>query len=88
MLEKIDDKSILSVNAARSKYPRSKVLFIVTDMSNMSDIKGYVFMVSRGSSTFEDLCDEDDKLQEEGFQTIILGSYENGGAIGVQYELD
>ena len=87
MLEKIDDKTILSVNAARSKYRRCKVLFIITDMSDMSDIQGYVFMVSRGNSTFKDLRNENAKLKHDGFQTIILGSYENGGAIGVQYEL-
>ena len=87
MLERIDDDSILSVNDARAKYPRSKVLFVITDMSNMSDIKGYIFMVSRGSSTYDALCDEGEKLQNNGLQTIILGSYENGGAVGVQYEL-
>ena len=81
-----DNKEILSTNMAKAKHPRSKILFIVTDMSNISDIQGYIFMVSNSSSTFEDLCNEDTRLQREGFKTIILGSYENGGGIGVQYE--
>ena len=44
-------------------------------------------MVSDDNTSFNELCDENDKLKEQGKQTIIIGSYENGGGIGVQYEL-
>ena len=87
MLKKIDNNRILSINSAREQYPKSKILFLITDMSDMSDIQGTVFMVSDDNTSFNELCDENDKLKEQGRRTIIIGSYENGGGIGVQYEL-
>ena len=87
MLKRIDNNRILSLNSAREQYPKSKILFLITDMSDMSDIQGTVFMVSDDNTSFNELCDENDKLKEQGKQTIIIGSYENGGGIGVQYEL-
>ena len=87
MLKKIDNNRILSINSAREQYPKSKILFLITDMSDMSDIQGTVFMVSEDNTSFNALCDENDKLKEQGKRTIIIGSYENGGGIGVQYEL-
>ena len=87
MLIKINTRQVLSLNTARAKYPKSKILFAITDMTNMSDIKGNVFMVSDDDASFDDLCREDRKLRDQGMQTIIAGSYENGGAIGVQYEI-
>lgn len=44
-------------------------------------------MVSDNDESFDDLCSEDRKLRSQGVQTVIAGSYENGGAIGVQYEV-
>ncbi len=38
MLKKIDNNRILSINSAREQYPKSKILFLITDMSDMSDI--------------------------------------------------
>ena len=87
MLKRVQNGQVLSLNMAREQYPKSKVLFLVSDMSDMSDIKGSVFMVSEDDTSFNELCDENDKLRNQGKQTIIIGSYENGGGIGVQYEL-
>ena len=76
MLKKIDNNRILSINSAREQYPKSKILFLITDMSDMSDIQGTVFMVSEDNTSFNELCDENDKLKEQGKRTIIIGSYE------------
>ena len=62
-------------------------MFVVTDMSDISDIKGYIFAVSMNDSSFAELLDVDREIQKDGQQTMLIGSYENGGAIGVQYEL-
>ena len=86
MLKMIDEKQIVSLDNAREKYPRTKKIFVITDMSNMSDIKGYIFAVSMNNSSFNELLEVDKKIQKDGYQTILIGSYENGGAIGVQYE--
>ena len=87
MLKKIESAQTQSLSTARSQYPKSKMIFIISDMSDMSDIKGSVFMVSDDDASFDELCGEDQKLREKGLQTIIAGSYENGGAIGVQYRV-
>ena len=87
MLRMIDNSKELSLGAARAQFPKSKLIFVITDMSNISDIKGIVFMVSDDDASFDELCREDAKLRKQGKQTIIAGSYENGGAIGVQYEV-
>ncbi|MBR2215548.1 MAG: hypothetical protein IJ849_07305 [Selenomonadaceae bacterium] len=86
MLKMIEGKKIVPLEVARSEYPKTKKIFIVTDMANMSDIKGYLYMVSEDITSFDDLCQERYKLYDKGIQSIIIGSYENGGAIGVQYE--
>ena len=70
MLKKIDNNRILSINSAREQYPKSKILFLVTDMSDMSDIQGTVFMVSEDNTSFNELCDEHDKLKEQGKNVI------------------
>ncbi len=85
MLKKIENRQILSLHSARESYPKSKIIFVITDMSDMSDIKGRVVMVSDSDDSFDELCTEDRALRNQGMQTIIAGSYENGGAIGVQY---
>ena len=85
MLTQVENKEIQSLGTARAQYPKSKIIFVVSDMSDMSDLKGSVFMVSDDDESFDELCIEDRKLRDQGFLTIIAGSYENGGAIGVQY---
>ena len=87
MLKTVSDNTVMSINAVREQYPKSKILFIITDMTDMSDIQGTVFMISDDDGSFDELCSEDEKLRNEGKQTIILGSYENGGSISVQYEI-
>ena len=35
MLKKVDNSEVLSLNAARNQYPKSKVLFLISDMSDI-----------------------------------------------------
>lgn len=87
MLIHIDDKNIMPIYDAREKYCGSKAVFVVTDMSDMSEIQGCVCAISSDSDSYSELCEFNNKLKSEGIQTIIIGSYENGGSIGVQYEV-
>ncbi|MBO6179902.1 MAG: hypothetical protein J6O04_12050 [Selenomonadaceae bacterium] len=86
MLKKMEEKRIIPLDVARTEYPKTKKIFVITDMSNIADIKGYVCAVSMDKSSFGELLDMDKKIQKDGHQTMLIGSYENGGAIGVQYE--
>ena len=87
MLKMIEGKQIVLLDVARAECPKTKKLFIITDMSDIANIQGYIFAVSMNDSSFGELLDIDKKIQKDGHQTILIGSYENGGAIGVQYEL-
>ena len=87
MLTKAKTFDIISLNTARTRIHKKKALFVVSDMSNMSDIKGYISCVSDGSDSYSDLIEEYNNTKNEEKQAIIIGSYENGGAIGVQYEV-
>ena len=53
----------------------------------MSGIQGYISAISDADDSFNELCEEEEQYRNQGIQTIIIGSYENGGGIGVQYEL-
>ena len=85
MLKRIDNNRILSLNSAREQYPKSKILFLITDMSDMSDIQGTVFMVSDDNTSFNELCDENDKLKEqgkEGHRALLMESQPSNVYVG------
>ena len=87
MLRKENTFDIISLNIARTRIPKKKALFIVSDMSDMSDIQGYISCISDGTDSYDALIEEYNRIKEQKKQAIIIGSYENGGAIGVQYEV-
>ncbi len=87
MLKENTDKKIISLNHARSQIPKMKAVFIVKDMSDMSDIKGYISFISDSKDSYSALIHEYHKMQSQHVLAMVIGSYENGGAIGVQYEL-
>ena len=87
MLTRENTIDVISLSTARSRIPKKKALFIVSDMSNMSDIQGYISCISDSSDSYKDLIEEYKQTKNEKKQAMIIGSYENGGAIGVQYEV-
>ena len=87
MLRSVEERRIVTLDDARAELPRTKKLFIITDMADISNVKGYIRAVSEDSSSFAELLKLDRAMQKEGLQTMLVGSYENGGGIGVQYEL-
>ena len=42
--------------------------------------------MSTSADSYEELYETRDKLRDEGKLCVVGGSYNNGGAIGVQYE--
>ena len=87
MLMKEKKHDIISLSTARTRIPKKKALFIVMDMSDMSDIKGYIACISDSTDSYNDLIEEYNHTKSQKKQAMIIGSYENGGAIGVQYEV-
>ena len=87
MLKRENSFDIISISSARMRIPKKKALFVVSDMSNMSDIKGYISCISDSADSYDALIEEYNHTKKEKKQAVIIGSYENGGAIGVQYEV-
>ena len=86
MLKSVE-KTVTSLNDARKNIPKMKALFVVNDMSDMSNIKGYITYISDDEGSYNELIQELHRVKRDNKQAMIIGSYENGGAIGVQYSM-
>ena len=51
----------------------------------MTDDAGYLYCVSTSEDSFGQLYKERDRLLKAGKCCVVGGSYNNGGAVGVQY---
>lgn len=69
-------------------YKNCKYLCIIDGYDKLADNNGYLYCVSTSAESFQQLIDERDRLQKEGKCCVIGGSYNDGGAIGVQYEFE
>ncbi|MBR1738110.1 MAG: hypothetical protein IJ736_14040 [Firmicutes bacterium] len=88
MLRILDCEEVVHLNSIRDNYPDSKILFLITDMSDMSDIKGKVYAVSESRESFDEICELSTRLlKEKSTQNVLIGNYKNGGGIGVQFEV-
>ena len=80
-------KNVTSLDDARKNIPKMKALFVVNDMSDMSNIQGYISYISDDEDSYNELIQELHRVKRDNKQAMIIGSYENGGAIGVQYSM-
>lgn len=87
MLRENNNRKIISLNVARTQIPKKKAVFVIQDMSDMSDIQGYISFISDGADSYHALIDEYNKVKKQSQQAMVIGSYENGGAVGVQYNV-
>ncbi len=62
------------------------LLYIIDSYDKLIDHNGYLYCVSTSDDSFDALIDERDRLTDEGRICVLGGSYNNGGAVGVQYE--
>ena len=80
-----NEKIKISVEEARTKYTNSKVIIVLDDKFDISNLIGYLYAISSSVDSFNDLCLESNKLRKKGVQNIIVGTYNNGAASGVQH---
>lgn len=86
MLKLIRNQKIETPEEIEKEYPRC--MYILTDFTDVNDIKGHLYAVSQNQASFSELCILSDKLSEEGKACIIMGEYDEGGAaLGVQREV-
>ena len=86
MLKILDEKTLKNDYEIEQQYKDCKYLYIIHSYDKIVDHNGYLYCVSTSDDSFDELIDERDRLEEEGRICVLGGSYNNGGAIGVQYE--
>ena len=86
MLKMIKDNKLVRPTEVEQKYKNCK--YILTDFTNLQDIEGYLYCVSDSADSFKEICQVNYNLTKEGRESILMGSYNNGGALGVQYEIE
>ena len=67
------------------EYPNSKYLLI--NFGDIQDPVGNLYCVSTSDDSFRDFCEVADDFTDRGIPCMLSGSYNNGGAFGVQYEV-
>ncbi|MDE7266795.1 MAG: hypothetical protein K2N89_04955 [Lachnospiraceae bacterium] len=87
MLKILDEKVKTSCYDMADRYPDCRYLYIVDSLDELIEHEGYLYCVSDSNDSFSELVDEECKLREQGILCVHAGSYNNGGGIGVQYEV-
>ena len=82
----LDEKILKNDYEIEEQYKDCKYLYIIDSYDKIVDHNGYLYCVSTSDDSFDELIDERDRLEDEGKICVLGGSYNNGGAVGVQYE--
>ncbi|MDE6947272.1 MAG: hypothetical protein K2P14_08835 [Anaeroplasmataceae bacterium] len=87
MLKILDEKVLKTDDEIEELYKDCKYLCIIDSYDRVADNNGYLYCVSTDKDSFEELVKESDRLAKVGKCCVIGGSYNDGGAVGVQYEV-
>ena len=72
--------------AIEKEYPNSK--YILLNYGDIQNPRGNLYCVSTSSDSYRQICEAADEFSSRGIPCMLAGSYNNGGAFGVQYEID
>lgn len=86
MLKILDEKVLRTGDDIEEQYKDCKYLTIIDSYDKIADNDGYLYCVSTSDDSFDELIRERERLEDEGRICVLGGSYNNGGAVGVQYE--
>ena len=86
MLQILDEKVLRKDVEIEGQYKNCKYLYVIDSYEKLADEEGYLYCISTSEDSYKQLYQVRDRLQEEGKICVVGGSYNNGGAIGVQYE--
>ena len=86
MLKILDEKVLRTDDDIEEQYKDCKYLYVIDSYDKLIDDEGYLYCVSTSEESYGKLYEIRDKLRDEGKLCVVGGSYNNGGAIGVQYE--
>ena len=79
------NRQLISLEDARKTLKKSKAIFIIDQETDMQDIKGHIVYVSQSIDTYDELIRQFNEHKMNSERAMVIGSYENGGAVGVQY---
>ena len=85
MLQVLDEKIQRTPEDVEREYSNCK--YILKDYGDIQNPNGFIYCVSDSNDTFDEICQMIYDLTKDGVQCMLLGSYNNGGAVGVQYEI-
>lgn len=88
MLKILDEKVLRTDDEIEDLYRNCKYLCTIDSWDKIADNDGYLYCVSTSEDSFDELVKVSGRLRQEGKCCVIGGSYNNGGAIGVQYEYE
>ena len=80
MLKILDEKVLKTDEEIERLY-----MYLIDSYAKMTDDAGYLYCVSTSEDSFGQLYKERDRLLKAGKCCVVGGSYNNGGAVGVQY---
>lgn len=86
MLKILDEKVLKTDDEIEEQYKDCKYLTIIDSYEQIADNDGYLYCVSTSNDSYLELIEERERLENEGKICVLGGSYNNGGAVGVQYE--
>lgn len=86
MLKILDEKVLKTDEEIKELYKDCKYLYSIDSYDKMMDDEGYLYCVSTSEESYKELYRMRNKLRDEGKICVVGGSYNNEGAIGVQYE--
>lgn len=88
MLKILDEKVLRTDDDIERQYKNCKYVGIIDSLDKAADNASYLYCVSTSADSFNELIDERDRLEDAGKICVLGGSYNNGGAVGVQYEYE
>ena len=87
MIKYIKSNEREPISNIRNKFHNKKVLVTDLDLTDMNNITGCVYAISNETSDYDKLCKEKNNINKYK-SSMLVGSYNNGGAIGVQYSIE
>ena len=85
MLQILDEKVLKTDAEIEDQYKNCKYLYMIESYEKLVDDEGYLYCVSTSEDSYKQLYQVRDRLRRAGKICVVGGSYNNGGAIGVQY---
>ena len=87
MIKIIESKDIISLEQAREECKKNTAIFVITEEITASNLLGYIYAISTEITSLDKLIDLEAELQQQGKQTIIIGSYDSYFSFGLLHEV-